>query len=119
MHGDDGQDYGVDAMPVTGFLEVAVVLLASRADAGVEVGARDVDHVVEVEVGWFPAVASQAGVEPVFGAGKGGRLVEGKRWSWAWKLLTRLDPLPVLPPPWLLGRESLRQGRGSWIENSQ
>lgn len=80
MHGDDGQDHGIDAVPVAGFLEVAVVLLAPPADAGVEVGARDVDHVVEVEVGWFPAVASQAGVEPVFGAG-GGRLVKDGSWS--------------------------------------
>lgn len=57
MHGDDGQDYGVDAVPVAAFLEVAVVLLAARADAGVEVGARDVDYVVEGEVRGFPAVA--------------------------------------------------------------
>lgn len=68
-------------MPIAAFLEVAIVLLAAPADAGVEVGARDMDYVVEGEEGWFPAVAGEAGVEPVFRAGRG-RLVRDKRRNW-------------------------------------
>lgn len=66
LHGDEGQDCWVDAMTVSGFLKVRVILLAGASGIGVEFWAVDVVKACEVKEWRVPAIASEACVEPVF-----------------------------------------------------
>jgi hypothetical protein len=68
LHRDHGQEDWVDIVFRSALLESPVVLFASGADFGVECLYIDVDEVVEVQEGWFPARIFEAGVEPRFGA---------------------------------------------------
>lgn len=69
LHGDEGEDHGVNAVAVAADLEVLVVLLAVLAGAGVEGWAVDVVQRGEVEERRVPAVAVEAGIEPILRTG--------------------------------------------------
>lgn len=68
LHGDEGEDGWVDAVSVAAHLEILVVLLAAATGARIEGRSVDVVHGGEVQERRVPAIAIQAGVEPIFGS---------------------------------------------------
>jgi hypothetical protein len=74
LHGDEGEDDGVDAVSVAAYLEVLVILLAVATGAGVEGWAVDMVHGGEVQERGVPAIAIKTGVKPIFGSSVGCQL---------------------------------------------
>jgi hypothetical protein len=68
LHGDEGEEDGVDLVFVSGLLEGPIILLAVFARFAVEGWAVDLDQRVPGEKWCFPAVSFHAGVDPVFGS---------------------------------------------------